>query len=418
MVFVVLAALWVVACGSAAAREDARTSAGASSGERISPAAGPLDGDRFSLAPISFWQGPKGATSWWWQVEFRQAERIGAILQVVGDHDFVFRNAPRRYVWQWSEDGLRWRDWTETAVANENRLYRVHRLRRDRTVRAVRLQIEAATGDAPTLREVEFFKDRDAVVPFPDWLVTVNTTHEPALPGHGQEFIPLARSCAGWERAPAQQIWVNDFDLAFVNVEPRPRCAFLSGNFKDWCEVDRRWWQGTERILKRRELPMWASCGGAQALALLATYGTGQPWDCPHCRDPLHPKTPLYTHLGHTVAGPCGDYSGCLFERGPHWIQTVTADPVFRGLPGEIQLMESHCGQIQWVPKGWQLVATAGQGTQTKIQCLRLQGAPIYAAQFHVEMAGTPQTSQRIMANFLELARQHPQTGPAGRAPR
>src|SRR5262245_56312335 len=78
---VVLAALWVVTCGSAASRENARTSAGASSGERISPAAGPLDGDRFSLAPISLWQGPKGATSWWWQVEFPQAERIGAILQ-------------------------------------------------------------------------------------------------------------------------------------------------------------------------------------------------------------------------------------------------------------------------------------------------------------------------------------------------
>jgi GMP synthase-like glutamine amidotransferase len=68
--------------------------------------------------------------------------------------------------------------------------------------------------------------------------------------------------------------------------------------------------------------------------------------------------------------------------------------------------MESHCGQLEWVPKGWRLVATAGPGTQTKIQCLRLDGAPIYAAQFHIEMAGTPENSRRIMENFLRLARQ------------
>jgi GMP synthase-like glutamine amidotransferase len=68
--------------------------------------------------------------------------------------------------------------------------------------------------------------------------------------------------------------------------------------------------------------------------------------------------------------------------------------------------MESHCGQLEWVPKGWRLVATAGPGTQTKIQCLRLDGAPIYAAQFHIEMAGTPENSRRIMENFLQLARQ------------
>ena len=67
--------------------------------------------------------------------------------------------------------------------------------------------------------------------------------------------------------------------------------------------------------------------------------------------------------------------------------------------------MESHCGQIQWPPAGWIVVVGAGPGTQTPIQCLRRRDRPIYAAQFHIEMEGTPETSRVIMANFLEAAR-------------
>ena len=70
--------------------------------------------------------------------------------------------------------------------------------------------------------------------------------------------------------------------------------------------------------------------------------------------------------------------------------------------------MQSHCGQIEWPPKGWELIATGGEGTKTKVQCLRVKGAPIYAAQFHIEMDGTPETSRRIMSNFLRLAKQWP----------
>jgi hypothetical protein len=410
---VICGALWLahfLACrpATAAVSVDPITSAVAFPGTQSTPAAGPLDPDRFSLAPNSIWQGTPGATSWWWQVEFPEPRKVGAILQVLGDHDFVFRNAPRQYVWQWSPDGVRWRDWRETDQSDESRLFRVHRLPRAQMVRAVRMKIDAVTGQRPTLRAVEFFEDPRAVVPFPDWFVVINTTHEQALPGHGQEFVPLARACAGWEQAPAQQIWLDRFDPAWVQIEPRPRCAFLSGSFKDWCEVDRRLWRGTGQILKQKKLPMWASCGGAQGLALLAVYGAEQPWDCPHCRDPRHPKTPLYGHIGHTASRPCGDYSGCVFERGPHWIQPLGEDPVFRGLPREVELMESHCGQIEWAPKGWQLVATAGPGTKTKVQCLRLVDAPVYAAQFHIEMAGTPEASRRIMANFLELTRTWP----------
>ena len=145
--------------------------------------------------------------------------------------------------------------------------------------------------------------------------------------------------------------------------------------------------------------------GGAQGLALLSEYGVDHPWDCPHCRDPLNPKTPLYTHLGHTDRRPCGDYSACEFERGVCCVRQIGRDPVFAGLPQDFPVMESHCGQIQWPPTGWELVATAGPGAKTKTQCLRLKDGCIYAAQFHIEMAGTTETSRQIAANFLALAK-------------
>lgn len=367
---------------------------------------GGRDGDRFAVTPAHTWRGASGDNGWWWEAKFAEPTAIGAILQITGDHEFVLRNAPRRYVWQVSDDELNWRDLPETRVNQEQRTFRVLRFKQTQTVRAIRLKIDGVTGDAPVLREIEFFAKPDAAIAFPDWIVAVNTTHDGTLPGHGQEFIPLAKSCEGWSGLQAQQVWLDAFTPEFIAVEPRPLAAFLSGNFKDWCEVDRALWRGTAEILKQATLPLWASCGGAQGLAILAETGVEQPWDCPHCRDPKSPRLPIYGHIGHTGAPPnCGDYSACVHERGPHEVVKVGNDPVFAGLPGAFQVMESHCGQIEWPPAGWSLIATAGQGTKTKMQCLRVAGRPVYAAQFHIEMAGTPESSRIIMGNFLGLAR-------------
>ncbi len=364
---------------------------------------GAIDGNRFSTQ--SAWKGATNHGRWWWQVDFSEPRAIGAILQIVGDHPFVFRAAPRRYVWQSSADGTEWLDLPETASSGEQRLFRIHRLKVSVTTRYLRLNILEAAGPSPTLREVEFYSDSHEPIPFPEWMLVVNSTHDPTLPNHGQEFIPLAQSCSPKSALQAQQIWLDAFNENFVEVEPRPLCGFLSGSFKDWCEVNRETWRGAQAILRGRRLPLWASCGGAQALAILAETGVDRPWDCPHCRDPQMPKTPIYTHIGHTGTRPCGDYSGCIFERGPHWVRTVTNDPVFKDLPTEFQVMESHCGQIEWAPAGWNLIATAGPGSKTKTQCLRTADFPIYAAQFHIEMEGTPTASTRIMSNFLAVAR-------------
>ena len=160
-------------------------------------------------------------------------------------------------------------------------------------------------------------------------------------------------------------------------------------------------------------VPMWASCGGAQALAIIADSGTARAWDCPHCRDEDRPRTPIYGHIGHTGQGrlACGDYAQCTFEKGPKAIVTAATEPLFEGMPPSFQVMQSHCGQLNYAPDGWDVVAGGGEGALTRIQCLRKRGHLVYAAQFHIEMAGTPETSRQLMVNFLRLAR-HSLTAP------
>jgi hypothetical protein len=398
--------LLVVAGGVAVADgQTAQELASASSSQSDFAPAGVIDGDRFSFTANHAWKGNPGESSWWWEIEFSKPRQLGAILQIQGDHEFIFQNAPSTYRWRGSLDGRSWHDLEGTQVEHEQRLYRLHRLMTGQTVRFVRLQISSVEGNFPTLREVEFYSNPRARILFPDWIIAVNTTHDSRL-HHGKEFIPLAKACPGWVGLQAQEVWLGSFDEAFCKIEPQPLCAFLSGTFKDWCQIDREPWRGTHEILQRGDLPLWASCGGAQGLAILATVGVDKPWDCPHCRDPKNPKVPIYTHIGHTGERPCGDYSACIFERGPHTVRQLTHDKVFQGLPDEFQVVESHCGQIEWPPVGWDLIVTGGTGTLTRIQCLKVKEHLIYAAQFHIEMSGTPETSRRIMSNFLTLAKQ------------
>src|SRR5262245_42181498 len=243
---------------------------------------GPLDGERFSVEPSTLWKGRAGEASWWWQVCFPEPRPIGTILQIHADHQYALRNAPRDYAWQVSEDGTKWVTLEETVTRGERRTFRVHRLRQSRAVRWIRLAISQATGDCPTLREVAFFPDVSSEVSFPPWAIVVSTTGSDMLPGEGAEsFRRLARSCQGWGDLQFQNVWLGDFNEGFLSAEPRPLCAFLSGNFIDWCQQNREHWRGTAGVLRDRSLPMWASCGGAQGLAILAETGVDRPWDCP-----------------------------------------------------------------------------------------------------------------------------------------
>jgi hypothetical protein len=389
----------------ARAGADTPIPAASSSASGFDPA-GAIDGKRFSTDKGSAWRGRPDERGWWWQVRFSEPRAIGALLQIQGDHPLVYRNAPKSYVWQISNDGEKWTELTETKTKAESRMYRIHRLSKTIATRYLRLRIDAADGAFPTLREVEFYDKTDARIPFDDWIITVYTDEVRKIAQEPDDFTRLARQCKGWESVPAQQIWLDAFNEAFVSAEPRPLCAFLSGNFRDWCERTREPWRGTQEVLTKGRLPMWASCGGAQGLAILSDVGVDREWDCPHCRDPKNTKLRIYDHIGHTKQCKCGDYSGCIHERGRYEVRQLRKDPAFAGLPRDFAVMESHCGQIMYPPKGWVLVMTKGDKGYTVHQCLRVIDRPIYAAQFHIEMAGTAENSRQIMGNFLKLAKE------------
>jgi hypothetical protein len=377
---------------------------------------GAIDGKRFATDKGTAWQGQPDERGWWWQVRFSEPRRIGALLQITGDHPLVFRNAPKSYIWQISDDGEKWADLAETKIQAESRMFRIHRLSKARTARYLRLRIDKAEGEFPTLREVEVFDRTDATIPFEDWIVTVYTDEERKIAHEPDSFTHLARQCQGWEKLVAQQVWLETFNEAFVTAEPRLLCAFLSGNVKDWCQRTREPWRGTQEVLAKRNLPIWASCGGAQGLAILEDVGVDKEWDCPHCRDPKNPKLRIYDHIDHTKNYPCGDYTGCIHERGRYEVRQVLRDTAFAGLPRDFAIMESHCGQIVYPPKGWVLVVTKGDKGHTVNQCLRVKDRPIYAAQFHIEMPGTAENSRIIMSNFLRLAKEWGGYNPKGKA--
>jgi WD40 repeat protein/Tfp pilus assembly protein PilF/tRNA A-37 threonylcarbamoyl transferase component Bud32 len=191
----------------AAFRDEALTVVSATTASSVaagSSAAGPVDGDRFGADGTACWRGRAGDTTWWWQIRFARPRQVGAILQVVGDHPTIFRNAPRRYVWQASPDGKSWEDLAETATQAERRMVRIHRLKTARTVQYLRLQVSAAEGDFPTLREVEFYSDPKRVIDFPDRAVLLDTTGKRRLPGEGGPFLRLAQRCKGWEQLASQ----------------------------------------------------------------------------------------------------------------------------------------------------------------------------------------------------------------------
>src|SRR5580765_904058 len=78
------------------------------------PPSGAIDGDRFSPEQSHAWRASAGGTNWWWQIHFDSPRKVGAILQITGDHPFVLRQAPCGYVWRWSADGNHWRDLAST----------------------------------------------------------------------------------------------------------------------------------------------------------------------------------------------------------------------------------------------------------------------------------------------------------------
>lgn len=379
------------------------------------PAAGACEGNRFSFGANQCWKGQAGQGSWWWQISYPEPTPIGSILQIVGDHEAdhgsILENAPRQYQWQWSSDGIDWNDLPETVVSNERRLYRIHRLSAPVLAKHLRLEITDCTGSYPAVREIEIYPETNSIIAFPNWVVAVLITENDTLPSYEQPFLNLVEVCSGWGDTPSQALWLGDFDESYLNAEPYPLCAFLSGSILDWCQRTRGPFAGLQEVLENETLPIWGSCGGAQVLGILLDTGCLSPWDCPRCRDPQNPYSPIYGHIGYINPldpGPCGDYQHAIMETGPTYVTKLIADPVLGGLASQFLMNESHMGQLDYLPLDWEQVCGAGTGALTDLQCFKKIGKPIYGAQFHIENyhSQTWFNSITIMSNFLTVAEQ------------
>src|SRR5262249_41401162 len=153
--------------------------------------AGAIDGKRFIVDKGSAWQGKANERGWWWQARFSEPRAIGALLQIQGGHPLGFRNAPKSYVWQISDDGKKRTDLDETKTKAESRLYRIHRLSQAITTCYLRLRIDAVEGTFPTLREVEIFDKTDAKIPFDDWIISVCTYEKRTIDEQPDAFTQL-----------------------------------------------------------------------------------------------------------------------------------------------------------------------------------------------------------------------------------
>ena len=408
-VFILLAAKNIAASGLGSLNLARQGKATASSEWQHSyPASAANDGDRYSCGEGQCWRGAKGASPWTWQIDFAKPTRVAKVYQIMGSDLHVRRFAPTDYVWQWSENGTAWHDISGSAVTDDTRIFRVVQFTAPVRAHHFRMRITAATDDAPSLREIEMYtSSQDSVISDP-WFYVVITEMTAKLPGWGADFVNTARKCVGWGNVQAQFVMVRDFKETILQPEPRPLCAFLSGSLQDWCQVDRSDYEGVEGVLKNRNLPMWASCGGCQLLLILTAHGTKVPWICPHCewnRPDYYKAAPHpfnYGHI-HCQGQPrCGEYN-CVMEKGDYDLRKLLPDPALSGVPDLFNVNESHMGEIKWVPSDWVLIATKGPRGLTVNQIMRVRNRYVYAAQCHVEASGRDRLA--ICKNFLDLAK-------------
>jgi len=144
-----------------------------------------------------------------------------------------------------------------------------------------------------------------------------------------------------------------------------------------------------------------------QAKGIILTGGNGSPFE------PLN-LTPNFVALMNAkvpILGVCLGYEIIAalhlgkIERLPKQIKrmktvTITKDPLFQGLPRDIELRASHKFHVATVPKGFEVLA---RSESCPIEAIKHKTKPIYGFQCHPEASGAH--GEIIMRNFLKLCK-------------
>ncbi|MCB9729090.1 MAG: gamma-glutamyl-gamma-aminobutyrate hydrolase family protein [Deltaproteobacteria bacterium] len=130
--------------------------------------------------------------------------------------------------------------------------------------------------------------------------------------------------------------------------------------------------------VRARRGPTLGICGGHQALAL--AHGA--------------PVGPV-----HAVPAATESYAGMPKVQGEVTIRLLgEQDPLFAGLPDEIQVAASHVDEVKEVPPDFRLLAL---GDPCNIQWIRADRRPMVGLQFHPERPATGGAGRTILANWL-----------------
>ncbi|MHC4777545.1 MAG: discoidin domain-containing protein [Planctomycetota bacterium] len=368
------------------------------------PPSSARDGDRYSTEKGKYWCGARNEEFWGWEIDFGEVKQVAKIHMVMGSNPSVRMFAPVDYSWQCSRDGRNWDDIQGASVTGERRLFRILTFDPARA-RYFRIRITAACNDAPSLREVEMYADRDADVNPAPWFYAIEIASTEKLPGPAKPLLTIPGRCPGWEGAQVHLVRAKDFLGTSLAVDPPPLCAFLGPSKDDWCSVKPSDFQGLEKVLKTGNLPLFGTRAGGQLLVILAAHGTSLPWVCPHCewnRPKAFEKARkpfIYDHLKCEGKPKCGDFP-CRRESGRFEVTPTEADPIFRFLPAPFHLREDRVGKIIDLPESWISIAESKRGAKAVDQILRVKGRPVYATQ--ADLLGSGRDGLILIKNFLD----------------
>jgi GMP synthase (glutamine-hydrolysing) len=103
----------------------------------------------------------------------------------------------------------------------------------------------------------------------------------------------------------------------------------------------------------------------------------------------------------HFMTGHFGGSTGPAFvpEYGKTRLYVEEEDDLFRGLPREFTVWESHNDEVKEVPEGFEVLA---RSDNCAVQAVRMPSRSIYGLQFHPEVENT-EHGYEIFKNFLNV---------------
>lgn len=178
----------------------------------------------------------------------------------------------------------------------------------------------------------------------------------------------------------------NRVTLEFV-METKPEFVVLSPQGTPWCRYTGEKGIALQNFLwilpvmaETMNIPILGVCGGHQALALafggkVGPIRAGEDDCMPYTRDRQTGLVPLLLNF---------------------------ADPIFSGISGELQIVESHYDEVKVLPPGFVLLASE---KISPFQIIRHPTRPVYGIQGHPEsMYSRGSNGCKLIRNFLKIA--------------